>query len=223
MTTIYTRKLFLTAHITSSVAWFGAVAGWLALAITALNNHNVEIVPGVDLSMALTGWFVIVPLAFAALLTGIVQSLGTAWGLFRHYWVLTKLLLTCFATIVLLTKMGAISHIAAGTLTGSDLRHTRLALVVHAGGGLLVLFAMIAISVFKPWGRTEYGKRIQEEERFALARTIRKPVLLTATQAPEPSFDTKLSSRVKVATAGIVLLLFILAHLLAGKYLFHSM
>lgn len=45
------------------------------------------------LAMGLTAWFVILPLSLAALTTGLVQALGTAWGSFRHYWILFKLLL----------------------------------------------------------------------------------------------------------------------------------
>ncbi|HYN23361.1 MAG TPA: hypothetical protein VE078_20565, partial [Thermoanaerobaculia bacterium] len=59
------------------------------------------------LAMELTAWFVIVPLILASLLTGLVQSLGTTWGLFRHYWVLAKLVLTVFVTIVLMLQLGA--------------------------------------------------------------------------------------------------------------------
>ena len=40
---------------------------------------------GAYLAMDLIGWFVIVPLSLASLLTGLVQALGTTWGLFRHY------------------------------------------------------------------------------------------------------------------------------------------
>ncbi len=57
------------------------------------------------LVMELIGWFVLVPLSLASLLTGLVQALGTKWGLFRHYWVLFKLLITVLATIVLLMYM----------------------------------------------------------------------------------------------------------------------
>src|SRR5882724_11518948 len=106
------RKFALTAHVTSSVGWFGAVAGFLALAIAGLTSHDAQMVRAAYLAMELTAWFVIVPLAFASLLTGIVQSLGTRWGLFRHWWVLAKLLLTVFATVVLLLKMKLITYVA---------------------------------------------------------------------------------------------------------------
>ena len=65
-------------------------------------------------------------MAFASLLTGLIQSLGTPWGLFRHYRVVVKLLLTVFATAVLLVKMELIGYAARPaaetTLSRADLR-----------------------------------------------------------------------------------------------------
>lgn len=86
------RKFALTAHVTSSVGWLGAVAGFLALAVAGLTSHDAQKVRAAYLAMELTGWFVIVPLSIASPLTGLVQSLGSTWGLFRHYWVLIKFL-----------------------------------------------------------------------------------------------------------------------------------
>ena len=72
----------------------------------------MQIVRACYLAMPLIAWLVIVPLAVASLLIGIVQSLGTPWGLFRHWWVLLKLLVTVFATTVLLLKMQLIGTVA---------------------------------------------------------------------------------------------------------------
>ena len=99
------RKFVLTAHVTSSVGWLGAVAGFLVFAVTGLTSQDVQIVRAAYLAMELIGWFVIVPLSLASLLTGLVQSLGTKWGLFRHYWILVKFLINIFASIVLLLHM----------------------------------------------------------------------------------------------------------------------
>ena len=107
------RKFSLTAHITSSVGWFGAVAAFLALSIAGLTSANPQLVRAAYLSMELTTWFVIVPLSVAALLTGLVESLGTTWGLFRHYWVIVKLGLTVLATIILLVHTQPIGAVAA--------------------------------------------------------------------------------------------------------------
>ena len=75
-----------------------------------------------------------------------VQSLGTEWGLFRYYWILVKFVLTVGAVTVLLLHVPAVSR-----------RSGVVAEVVHAGGGLLVLLATTALSVYKPWGRTSRG------------------------------------------------------------------
>ena len=87
------RKFALTAHVTSSVGWLGAVAAFLALAVVGLTSQDAQTVRATYLVMEPAGWVVLVPLAFASLLTGLVQSLGTTWGLSRHYWVLFKLLI----------------------------------------------------------------------------------------------------------------------------------
>jgi hypothetical protein len=94
------RKLALAAHLTCSVGWIGAVVAYLALGISAATSQDTQTVRAAWSAMELTGWFVIVPLAVAALLTGLVMSLITPWGLFRHYWVLIALVLTVFATAI---------------------------------------------------------------------------------------------------------------------------
>jgi hypothetical protein len=71
------RKLMLTAHITFSVGWLGSVAVFLALAITGLTSHDAPLVRAAYRAIGLSGWFVVVPSSFAALLTGMVQALGT--------------------------------------------------------------------------------------------------------------------------------------------------
>jgi hypothetical protein len=85
------RKFVLTAHVTSSVGWLGAVVAYLALAVAALTSQDAQTVRAAWIAMELTGWFVIVPLALASVLIGVVNALGTPWGLFRHYWVRSEI------------------------------------------------------------------------------------------------------------------------------------
>jgi hypothetical protein len=152
------QKLALLAHVTLSVGWIGAVLPYLALAVAGFASPDVLSARASFLSMELIGWYVIVPLSFAALLSGLVQSLGTQWGLFRHWWILAKLGLTLFAVVILFQHMQEVSRIAntvkAGALSGIDFRPE----LIHAGGGLLVLLATATLSIFKPWGRTAYGQ-----------------------------------------------------------------
>src|SRR5829696_9370988 len=103
--TIRLRKLALTAHVVSSVGWLGAVTAFLALSIAGLTSKDPQTVRGAYLVMELTGWVVLIPLSLASLATGLVCSLGSSWGLFRHYCVLFKLVINLVATIVLLLYM----------------------------------------------------------------------------------------------------------------------
>src|ERR687887_2132476 len=107
------RKFVLAVHLTFSVGWIGAVVAYLALGVSAVTSQDAQTVRAAWIAMELTGWFVIVPLALAALVTGLVMSLGTPWGLFRHYWVLITLALTILCTVVLLLHMPTVSATAA--------------------------------------------------------------------------------------------------------------
>ena len=162
------RKFVLTAHVASSVGWLGAVVAYLALAVAALTLQDAQTVRAAWIAMELTGWFVIVPLALALLLIGLVQSLGTKWGLFRHYWVLVKFLIAIFATIVLLIHTQPISLLAgaAAETDSANLAGLRGELI-HSGGGLLVLLVTTTLSVYKPRGMTPYGWRKEHEQRKA--------------------------------------------------------
>lgn len=163
------RKAALTAHVTCTVGWLGAVAGFLALALAGLTSQDAQMVRAAYLAMELTGWFVIVPLSFASLLTGLVQSLGTTWGLFRHYWILVKLLIAVFATIVLLLHMQPTSRLAGvaaqTTLSGAGIHGLQIQLVADAVAALLVLLVATTLGVYKPPGMTRYGARKQQELR----------------------------------------------------------
>ncbi|TIL34147.1 hypothetical protein [Mesorhizobium sp.] len=161
------RKFTLTVHVTSSVGTLGAVAGFLALAVAGLASEDSQMVRAAYPAMELTARYIVLPLVLASLLTGIVQSLGTPWGLFRHYWVLTKLLLNVLVTIVLLLQLeliGYLADVSAETkLSSADLRGLRVSPVIHAVGGLLVLLVPVALSLYKPRGLTRYGWRKQHE------------------------------------------------------------
>lgn len=161
------RQFALTLHVACSVGLLGAIAAFLALAITGLTDQNAQTVRAAYLTMPPIARFVIVPLTLASLLTGLIQSLGTSWGLFRHYWVLLKLLLTTIAAMVLLFKLELIdlaARLAAEpTLPRADLREAGIQLTVHALGGLLVLLVPMVLSVYKPPGLTRYGWRKQRD------------------------------------------------------------
>lgn len=163
------RKFALTAHVTSSIGWFGAVAAFVALSIAGMISQDAQLVRAAYLAMGLISWFVIVPLAVISLLSGVVSSLGTSWGLFRYYWVLLKLLITILATIVLLVHMQPIdllASVAANTTAFSvDLQSLQLLMVTASSAALVMLIVLTVLSVYKPRGMTRHGARRQDELR----------------------------------------------------------
>jgi len=168
-----------------------------------VRSRDPEVVRGFYLAMELTGWYVIVPFCVASLVTGLIMSLGTPWGLFRHYWVLVKFLITVIAALVLfgftqtLSSLGDLAANAA--LTMGELRSLKQSPVLHSGGGLLVLLAATVLAVYKPWGLTRYGRR----------------ALHTATEADDSSTVTLWGRYLLLGTIGLVLL-FLIWHLIGG-------
>ena len=164
------RKFVLSVHLTVSVGWIGAVAAYLVLVVAAMTSQDTQSLRAAWIAMELTGRFAIVPLALASLLTGLVISLGTKWGLFQHYWVLISLVLTIFATVVLLLHMQTVSAYA-GIAVETDsanvggLRGGLSGELLHAGVGMVVLLMIQVLNVYKPRGMTPYGWRKQQAQR----------------------------------------------------------
>lgn len=163
------RKFVLAVHLITSVGWIGAVVAYVALGVSAATSQDTQTVRAAWITMELIGWIAIVPLALAALLTGLLMSLGTPWGLFRHYWVLISLVLTILATGVLLLHMPTVSALAGVARAADDANLGGLRVyggdLFHAGIGLLVLLVIAVLNVYKPRGLTPYGWRKQRARR----------------------------------------------------------
>ncbi|MCA1443748.1 hypothetical protein I6F07_26760 [Ensifer sp. IC4062] len=155
------RKFTLVVHVISSVSSLGAVACFLALGLVGLGSVDAQTARSLYIAMDAVARIVIVPLVLASLLTGLVQALGTVWGLFRHYWVLAKFLLTVLTAVVLLLQLDLVGYVAAAAAKKADLLGLRSSLVFHAAGGIVVLITTTVLSIYKPRGLTRYGWRKQ--------------------------------------------------------------
>lgn len=161
------RRLALAIHVACSVGWLGAVASYVALNVPALASDDEQLVRAAYLMMQPVALYAVVPLALASLVTGIVQSLGTPWGLVRHYWVVISLVVTLFANTILLLHLPAIGELAAAArrpdtdvfALGGDL--------LHSAGGLVLLLLPLTLNIYKPRGLTRFGWRAQRRTRPA--------------------------------------------------------
>lgn len=196
------RKFTFTTHVTSSLGWVGAVITFLAMAVIALTSRDERTVRGAYLVMAPAAWFVLVPLAHASLLSGVVLSLGTTWGLFRYYWVVLKLGITMFCTVILLIYMGTfreMAGIAADPVVNLDAIRNASP-VLHASVALVLLLIATALGVYKPLGLTAYGRRV-----------------VFPADAPLPSSDRRASWAPYLVVGVVALfLLLIVLHVLGG-------
>jgi uncharacterized membrane protein len=166
------RKFSLAAHLTFSVGWIGAVAAYLALDVASATSQDTQTLRAAYLGMESIVTYVIVPSAFASLLTGLAMSLGTKWGLFRHYWVLISFILTAIATLVLLLERQVIisfADMAADPTTSREGLRGLGNTLVHSIGGMVVLLVILVLNLYKPRGMTRYGWRKEENERAGRA------------------------------------------------------
>jgi hypothetical protein len=151
------RRWTLVLHVVVSVGWLGVDLALLTLGATALLTDDPELSHAAYVGMDVVGGTLLVPIALLALATGVVLSLGTKWGLVRHWWVLVKFAVTTLAatlTIVLLRP----GLDEAARVVGEDLERLRVNLVVAPSVALTLYLTTTVLSVLKPWGRTRWDR-----------------------------------------------------------------
>jgi hypothetical protein len=154
------RRLALTVHVLCSVGWIGAAASYLALGITAQTSNHAPTVRAAWTAMNITGWYIIVPFGISALATGLLMSLGTRWGLLKHYWVLIALILTSLSLAVLIFHMPSVTATALQVATADDTTVNQLdGDIPHPAGGIALLLLVAVLNIYKPRGLTRYGQR----------------------------------------------------------------
>jgi hypothetical protein len=157
-----TYKVLLTAHIIVSVAWIGVVIAKIALKLFAVTA--AEPATSAALFFATTRLdFTFPPLALSTILTGVLLSLGTKWGLVQHYWVATKLALT-FGVIVTAVQFGTriprpIGQPSVEVGFVAVITAPATLLLTLSATLLLMLVVATILSTYKPWGKTPLGRR----------------------------------------------------------------
>jgi hypothetical protein len=148
------RRLLLTVHVAASVSVLGADLVLLALGVASVGGADpVTIYPAASLVAA---WLV-QPLAFSALASGLALGLLTPWGLFTYWWVTIKLgivaVLTGVVLFVLVPALGATAD-AVTRLTPRLLgAGERLPLLIAPATASVLLVVALALAIFKPGWR----------------------------------------------------------------------
>ena len=145
-----------------------AVAGWIGGAIALSVLHFLRFkggeigadLHGIDRAAHLIDMVVIVSLgAMGCLLTGLLYSLLTGWGFFRHKWIIVKWVITIFCIssgILFLGPWETAMVTISGQLGGAALQDAEYLsnMYLNFWFGILqiaLLIFALCISVFKPW------------------------------------------------------------------------
>ena len=148
-------------HLLVAAGWVGGALALLALHfLRSAGAGNAGNLHGIDMAAHLVDMWVIVCLGgTGCLLTGLLYSGFTAWGFFRHRWVLVKWIITLFCVLSGTFWLGpweaTMVEISAkvGDAALSDAKYVSTMQLYFWLGVLqiaLLLFALF-ISVFKPW------------------------------------------------------------------------
>jgi hypothetical protein len=159
------RKGVLVLHVMASVGWLGVTFADLALGVTVLTTDRPEIQHAMFRALGVIADVVLIPIAWSAFLTGLLLALGTKWGLVRYKWVLTKFLLTTLVVTLttfsltpgLKERRDAVEAAPPDQLTplgfGDEMGMISAGIISTS-----IYTTCVLLSVFKPWGRTPWGR-----------------------------------------------------------------
>ena len=156
-------KLLLAAHVVVSGAWLGIAFAKIVLGVAAVTSEASAASRPLYLSMEAVN-IAFPPTAIATLVTGVLLSLGTKWGLLQYYWLATKLALTVGVVVTgialadrLIQRSISAPFADEGTILGHASAPAALLISLSAAHVLMLGVATI-LSVYKPLGRTPFGR-----------------------------------------------------------------
>lgn len=149
------RRSLLVAHVAVSVSWLGLTVGLLTLAIAAFSTEDPATAQAATRAMKIFSDWLVVPVALLSLISGLVLSLGTPWGLARLRWVWTKFWLTLITTAL------SVLSLRPGINEAAEMSRADIDLVVAPSVATATYLFITAVSVLKPWGPTRRGRRLR--------------------------------------------------------------
>ncbi|MGW1373309.1 DUF2269 domain-containing protein [Streptomyces sp. NPDC002446] len=164
------RRALLVLHVAVSVSWLGLTLGLLTLGITGYSAGSPDMAAVAYRAMKIFGDWLLLPIALGSLVSGLVLSLGTRWGLARHRWVFIKFWLTVVTVLLSVFSLRpGINRLAAEAAAGTATPDINL--VVAPSVATATYLFITAISVLKPWGLTRHGRRLRAASQSAGPRT----------------------------------------------------
>jgi uncharacterized protein YacL len=154
------RKWLLTLHLLFSAIMLGGAVAFLIMSITAANTSNEGLLKACYTIMHVLAKTSVKYSTIGALVSGILLSVLTQWGLFKFYWIIAKEVLTALSLVLGLVGMNywSLKAVTLTTAEGLNALHDPAFIVnnnqlwVGIILQIISITAMFIISVFKPWG-----------------------------------------------------------------------
>ncbi|WP_189106304.1 DUF2269 domain-containing protein [Streptomyces camponoticapitis] len=154
------RRALLVVHVAVSVSWLGLTLGLLTLGVTAYTTGDSTLTDASYRAMDVFADRLLAPIVVVTLVSGLVLSLGTPWGLARHHWVWIKFWIT------LVTGAATVFALRPGIGRAADSGGVPdISLVAAPTVATSAYLFMTVISVLKPWGLTRRGRRHRDAVR----------------------------------------------------------
>lgn len=178
------RKFLLAVHVIFSVAWIGVSSCMVVLSLMGLSFDDPGMIKGIYEALKVLDLTVITITSVISVVTGILLACFTPWGLFTHWWVVIKLVLSLIVFLfaftlthpaVLRALETAYAHTGSGPLDVSD---DGVPLAIFAPVLCSMLLVAAILSFTKPGGtvRRNGAKSTAHAEpnRPAIVHSVRK-------------------------------------------------
>ncbi|MBO2445849.1 hypothetical protein J4573_01985 [Actinomadura barringtoniae] len=150
-----TRRVWLVLHVGFSVGWLGLSLAMSLLAIAGATADGHAVRHGAYELMHVFDLAIVIPSVLLSIITGLVVSLGTKWGLIKHWWVLIKFVISLVIPAIATVESSWIEELQRRTRDpAGEPGGLGVALVVCMLVYLALLWTAVALSVVKPGGKT---------------------------------------------------------------------
>lgn len=173
------KSLLVAIHVISVASWIGGTLGMLLLGVYLQNAANGEQLYYTLANMEIIDENLLKYPALLSLITGIMLSIWTQWGLVKHYWVTIKFILTILTImigILFLNKWTAsigemVKDIGFATLQNQDFQTTWWSIIITGTFNLLCLVFMVFITYYKPFGKIKKkNRKVDEKQKGAIVK-----------------------------------------------------
>jgi len=164
--TVKQQKLLKAFHLISVAVWFTSVITMSAITTLADGLEDGGAFAMVHQIYHFVDFKLLTPAAVLTLLTGLVYSMFTRWGFFKHGWLIYKWIITVGIIVWGTVHLGPMcteimettARLQLGALNDPNyLAHWRLGFWAGISNAVL-LFGAVIVSTLKPWKNIRKNK-----------------------------------------------------------------